>query len=195
MNILVIGVTSADLERLRAIAGRVSSSLDVFDESGPKVPDWVLTATSAQRAAAVNAYTLPPYRIVQLDVLLSDLEVPQAGGRIRAMFANMAGIGPVRPRMSSTVLAIARLLVTWLQRLSPGVAETGPDLRGSDAHWPATAAAWTTGHESHLDSRVARPVIVGAELDEELETLMRKRARRFARLRAHWDFREDAEAR
>jgi hypothetical protein len=194
MNVLVIGATPADLERLRAIAGRVSSSLDVFDEGGPKVPDWVLTATSTQREVAVDTYRLPPHRVVQMDVLLTNLALPQATGPVHAIFANMAGIGAVRPSLSSAGISIARLLVPWLQRFSPRVSESGPDRRGSDAPaWPETAAVWTTGHQAHLDSRAPRPVMVGAELDHELEILMRKRARRFARLRAHWDFRDDGE--
>jgi hypothetical protein len=156
----------------------------------------VVTATAAQRVAAIDKYRLPPCRVIQMDVLRSESELSQVEDRIGAGFATMAGIGPMEPHLSSAGVSIARLIVRALGAGRNGAlaqsAANSQDVGDADGTaWPASAAAWTSGPESQLQKHVAPPVIVGAQLDERLQGVTRKRARRFARQRVQWERRAD----
>jgi hypothetical protein len=192
MNVLVIGAPDPVRERLRALAAAASSRIDLVGDDGPQVPDWVLTATSAQRAAAIATYKLPPYRVMEVAALLSEAELQQSADFIRAGFAKMAAIGAPQSVISPAGTALTRLVVRRLQRAAERAVAIGvaapADFRTTEATpWPPTAAAWTTGPESLLEAQVAPRVIVGAELDEKLQDIARKRARRFARHQVRWE--------
>jgi hypothetical protein len=171
--------------RLRALATSVSSTLDLIDERGPASVDWVIAATSAQRAAAITMHQLPPYRVLEVPALLSESELSQAEDVLRAGFVKMAGIGAPGPSISPAGVRLTRVLLRWFRGAVERAAARSAieDFRFSDDNpWPPTATQWTTGEQAELKNRVAERIPVGRELDDILEHQARKRAKRFAAL-------------
>ncbi len=183
MNILVVGTTEPVLQRLRALAARVSTRLDLFDERGPAVPDWILTATADQRAAAIARHHLAPYRVMALPALASESELTRSEDSIRAGLAKIAGIGVPGPPLSSAGVSLTRMVLRSIMGIVERAAmrSAAEDFEFSDdVPWPPTATRWTTGEQAELKNRVLDRIPVGRELDDLLEHQSRKRAKRFA---------------
>ena len=183
MNVLVVGTTEPVLRRLRILAASVSRRLDLVDERGPTVPDWILTVTVEQRAAAITRHGLAPYRVIALPALASESELTRSDDSIRAGLAKIAGIGAPGPPLSRAGVALTRVVLRWIS----GAIERAA-LRSAAEHfefsddvpWPPAATRWTTGEGAELKNRVLERIPVGPELDDILEHQSRKRAKRFA---------------
>lgn len=185
MNVLVIGATPAVLRRLRALAASVSPRIDVVDEGGPTSVDWVMAATSAQRAAAIQTHALPPHRVLEVSALQFESELAQSGDLVRAGFAKIAGIGAPGPSISPAGVALTRMVLRWIGGAIDRAAQraAAENFEFSDeVPWPPTAAKWMTGETAELKTHVPERIPVGGELDDLLEHQARKRAKRFAAL-------------
>ena len=183
MNVLVVGTTEPVLQRLRGLAARVSPRLDLVDERGPAVPDWVLTVTAEQRAAAITTYGLAPYRVIALPALASESELTRSADSICAGLAKIAGIGAPGPPLSPAGVAVTRVVLRWVGGAIERAAmrSAAADFEFSDeVPWPQPATRWTTGEGAELKNRVLDRIPVGPELDDILEHQSRKRAKRFA---------------
>jgi hypothetical protein len=185
MTVLVIGATPRTLQRIREIA---PSGVDVVDEKVAE-PDWMLVTTTAQRIDAIATWRLAPSRVLEIPEISSDLDRTTTDA-LRTVLVKIAGIGAWRPVISSAAVSAARCVVRRLGAadVSRAWLPTATTDEGKDTNsWPPSAAAWTSGPDSLLETRVAPPVAVGEELDERLRDLAQKRARRFARQRVHWE--------
>ena len=117
MILLLVGAT----ESARAVVRDASKILSVEIRVGTsrERPDWVMTATRAERAEAMRRHALPSHRVIELPDLGTDgmirLEVVQVA------LARMSEIGPrprPRPRpvgaIATCALPLLREWSTWL---------------------------------------------------------------------------------
>jgi hypothetical protein len=166
MTVLVIGASARAVDQLRQIAPR---GLDIVNEPVAEA-DWILVATTSQRADAVRSHALAPFRVVELPEIASELD-PAAMHAVRTALVKIAGIGGPRPLVSPMGLALVRLFV---RRRSPSGAVL--------AH-----ASVFDDPEATLTRRlVPRPMPSGTHLDELLRERARKRAERFIAQAQRW---------
>ena len=162
MNVLLIGATARASRELRALA---PSGVRVSDETRSVSPDWVLVATGSQRAQAIEAHALPPYRVVEFPAIASDVD-PLSHAEVRALLEKMAGIGAARPLLSSIGIAIVRPFVRRRVRVDAAQTSGPPEI-------PETGL---------IMSGVPGRVPSGATLDALLAERARGRAKRFSAL-------------
>src|SRR5262245_66684873 len=91
MIVRVIGAGPEVIRRMRAIA---PDGVDIVDEAITE-PDWIVTSTHDQRVEAIQSSRLPPYRVLEIPALATDLDQPHAE-ILRTALVKMGGIGSWR---------------------------------------------------------------------------------------------------
>lgn len=163
MTLLVVGAPEPALREIRAL---VPAGVRVVSRGAA---DWIIVATPRQRVEAFNAHRLPPYRVVEVPDVATELNDRKTRDGVRAILVAMAGIGPVRETTSGAGVALARLFV---RRMTGGEPVQVPPPVG--VALPVDAVPIGTDVTG-----VAGRIAAGPHLDEILATLALERARRF----------------
>ena len=120
MIVRVIGAGPEVIRRMRTIA---PAGVDIVDETIAE-PDWIVTSTHDQRVEGIESSRLPPYRVLEIPALATDLDQPHTE-ILRTALVKMGGIGPWRSIGSPLGERIAAMIVRRMMEGTVPVAGPG----------------------------------------------------------------------
>lgn len=114
VTLLVLGASRRNLERIAAAARQRNTVV----KSRTSSPDWALVATSAQRDSVRRSSGLPACRVIHVQGLEADADLPE--GIVEQGLTRMSELGPYTPVPGPRAVTLTGRLMPrildWLER-------------------------------------------------------------------------------